>query len=110
VLEEMRDNPDRGLDPLLVKALINVTGIYPVGTLTILDTHELAGGHGAEPDPSQLHLPMVKVIYNASGASRWPTRSRWTWPRSPPAGHPDRRIIKTTRADATASTWAAYFL
>ncbi len=42
VLKEMRDNPRRGFDPLLVKALITATGVYPIGTLCILDTHELA--------------------------------------------------------------------
>ncbi|MEQ1857724.1 MAG: HD domain-containing phosphohydrolase, partial [Longimicrobiales bacterium] len=38
VLQEMRDNPKRGLDTLLVKVLITATGVYPVGTLVILDT------------------------------------------------------------------------
>ncbi|MEX0907908.1 MAG: HD domain-containing phosphohydrolase, partial [Gemmatimonadota bacterium] len=38
VLREMRDNPRRGYDQLLVKALINVTGVFPVGTVAILDT------------------------------------------------------------------------
>jgi HD-GYP domain-containing protein (c-di-GMP phosphodiesterase class II) len=37
VLREMRDNPKRGYDPLLVKAFTNVTGVFPVGTLAILD-------------------------------------------------------------------------
>ena len=41
VLEEMRDNPRRGLDQVLVKAFINLSGIYPVGTLVVLDTFEL---------------------------------------------------------------------
>ncbi|HEY0304791.1 MAG TPA: HD domain-containing phosphohydrolase, partial [Longimicrobiales bacterium] len=42
VMREMRDNPHRGYDPLLVKAFINITGVFPVGTLCILDTNELA--------------------------------------------------------------------
>ena len=41
VMQEMRDNPRRGMDPVVVKAFINLTGIYPVGTLVILDTFEL---------------------------------------------------------------------
>src|SRR5690606_17942967 len=42
VMREMRDNPERGFDPLLVKAFIHATGVFPVGTLCVLDTYELA--------------------------------------------------------------------
>ncbi|MDO8667315.1 MAG: HD domain-containing protein, partial [Gemmatimonadales bacterium] len=42
VLKEMWENPKRGYDPVLVKAFINLIGIYPVGTMVILDTYELA--------------------------------------------------------------------
>ncbi len=38
VLRGMRDNPRLGLDPVVVKAFINLTGIYPVGTVVVLDT------------------------------------------------------------------------
>ena len=41
VLRELREDSDGGHDPVLVKALINLLGIYPVGTCVILDTHEL---------------------------------------------------------------------
>ncbi len=42
VLREMWQNPKRGYDAILVKALINLIGIYPVGTCVILDTFEVA--------------------------------------------------------------------
>jgi HD-GYP domain-containing protein (c-di-GMP phosphodiesterase class II) len=42
VLRELREDPDGCHDPVLVKALINLLGTYPVGTCVILDTHELA--------------------------------------------------------------------
>ena len=45
VMLEMRDNPRRGMDPVIVKAFINLTGIYPVGTLVVLDTFELGIVH-----------------------------------------------------------------
>ncbi|HEX2781328.1 MAG TPA: HD domain-containing phosphohydrolase, partial [Gemmatimonadaceae bacterium] len=45
VMQEMRDNPRRGMDPVLVKAFVNLTGIYPVGTLVVLDTFELGIVH-----------------------------------------------------------------
>src|SRR5690606_19392512 len=33
VLRGMRDEPERGFDPLLVKAFISMTGYYPVGSV-----------------------------------------------------------------------------
>mgnify|MGYP000674039468 CR=1 FL=1 len=44
VLKEMRDNPRRGYDPLLVKALITATGVFPVGTLAIGEAERAAKG------------------------------------------------------------------
>ncbi|MEK9500981.1 HD domain-containing phosphohydrolase [Gemmatimonadota bacterium DH-20] len=67
VLKEMRDNPKRGYDPLLVKALITSTGVFPVGTLVILDTMEMAVVAQVNPDPDKLHLPRVKVISDEMG-------------------------------------------
>jgi HD-GYP domain-containing protein (c-di-GMP phosphodiesterase class II) len=67
VLEEMRDNPRRGLDPILVKAFINLLGIYPVGTIVVLDTFELAVVSASNPNPEALSRPIVKIISDAQG-------------------------------------------
>ncbi len=67
VLEEMRDNPRRGLDPVLVKAFINLLGIYPVGTLVVLDTFELGVVTGANTNPEALSRPIVKIISDSQG-------------------------------------------
>ena len=67
VLEEMRDNPRRGLDQVLVKAFINLLGIYPVGTLVVLDTFELAVVSAANPNPEALSRPKIKIISDAQG-------------------------------------------
>ena len=67
VLKEMRDNPRRGFDQLIVKALITSTGVYPVGTLVILDTHELAIVSKTHSEIEHLHRPIVKVISDAKG-------------------------------------------
>jgi HD-GYP domain-containing protein (c-di-GMP phosphodiesterase class II) len=67
VLREMRDNPRRGLDPVVVKAFINLTGMYPVGTLVVLDTYELGIVHAVNPMPDMLSRPLVRVISDASG-------------------------------------------
>ena len=67
VMQEMRDNPRRGMDPVLVKAFINLSGIYPVGTLVVLDTFELGIVHAANPLQDMLSRPIVRVISDAMG-------------------------------------------
>ncbi len=67
VLREMRENRDLGYDPTLVKALINLLGVYPVGTCVILDTYEIGVVHSANPDLSQLHRPVVRIVVTADG-------------------------------------------
>jgi HD-GYP domain-containing protein (c-di-GMP phosphodiesterase class II) len=67
VMLEMRDNPRRGMDPVIVKAFINLTGIYPVGTLVVLDTFELGVVHAANPLPDMLSRPIIRVISDPNG-------------------------------------------
>jgi len=68
VLKEMWENPNRGYDRVLVKALINLIGIYPVGTCVILDTLEVAIVAGSNPDPSILNRPVVRIAIDTNGA------------------------------------------
>jgi len=96
VLKEMRDNPRRGFDPLLVKALINATGVFPIGTLVILDSLELAVVSGVNADPQRLHQPRVKVISDPMGV---PVSDPVTLDLSEldaSTGRPVKQIIKTT--------------
>ncbi|MGH7501237.1 MAG: HD-GYP domain-containing protein [Longimicrobiales bacterium] len=67
VMRVMREEPKRGFDQLLVKALINATGVFPVGTLAILDTFELAVVVARNPDTRRIHQPVVKVICDSMG-------------------------------------------
>jgi HD-GYP domain-containing protein (c-di-GMP phosphodiesterase class II) len=72
VLKEMWENPRRGLDPVVVKAFINLVGIYPVGTCVILDTYEVAIVHSANPDVSQVHRPLVRILTTPAGEPQHP--------------------------------------
>jgi HD-GYP domain-containing protein (c-di-GMP phosphodiesterase class II) len=67
VMKELRDNPRRGMDPVVVKAFINLTGIYPTGTLVVLDTFELAVVTATNPLPEMLARPVVKIISDPMG-------------------------------------------
>jgi len=95
VLREMKENPKRGYDPLLVKALISATGVFPIGTLVILDSYELAVVARTNPDPSLLHLPIVKIISDPMGV---PIADPVELDLSvdPPGGEARRSILKTT--------------
>lgn len=95
VLQEMRDNPKRGFDPLLVKVLISATGVYPVGTLVILDTHELAVVAEVNPDPDLLHRPKVRVISDPMGLPLSEPKTL-DLAQAGPDGAPAHHIIKTT--------------
>ena len=57
VLKEMWENPKRGYDRVVVKALINLIGIYPVGTCVILDTLEVAIVAAPNPDAPAAEPP-----------------------------------------------------
>jgi HD-GYP domain-containing protein (c-di-GMP phosphodiesterase class II) len=72
VLQEMRDNRRRGMDPAIVKAFINLLGIYPVGTLVVLDTFELAVVKASPADPEFLSRPIVIVISDEQGTPLHP--------------------------------------
>jgi HD-GYP domain-containing protein (c-di-GMP phosphodiesterase class II) len=67
VMKELRDNPRRGMDPVIVKAFINLTGIYPTGTVVVLDTFEIGIVHAVNPLPDMLARPVVRLISDAMG-------------------------------------------
>jgi len=96
VLQEMRDNPKRGFDTTLVKVLITATGVYPVGTLVILDSHELAVVAQVNSDPELLHRPKVKVISDSVGLPLSEPKTIDLAEADPATGAPRRQIIKTT--------------
>jgi HD-GYP domain-containing protein (c-di-GMP phosphodiesterase class II) len=67
VLRELWEEEHLGFDPVIVKALINLLGIYPVGTCVILDTLELALVYEANSDPDFVHRPIVRVLSDQDG-------------------------------------------
>jgi HD-GYP domain-containing protein (c-di-GMP phosphodiesterase class II) len=99
VLREMRENPRRGYDQLLVKAFINVTGVFPVGTLAILDTSEMAIVTGRNPDPSAIHQPLALVISDWMGVTLAQPVPVDLSEIDPATGKPRRAIIKTVDPD-----------
>lgn len=98
VMLELWKDESRGFDPVVVKALINLLGIYPVGTCVILDSYELALVHSANSDAAFLHRPVVRLLSDADGA--------WLEPAplvdladADETGQFQRSIIKVTSPD-----------
>ena len=65
VVMEMLKYSGTKFDPLLLKIFINVIGIYPTGTLLLLDTEELAVV--ISNNPEDIFRPRLRVIANRNG-------------------------------------------
>ncbi len=109
VLRELWEDPSYGHDPILVKALINLLGIYPVGTCVILDTFEVGLVHAANSDANHIDRPIVRVLGDSNG----------TWMDDPPLvdlaeteadGTFSRSIIKVTDPDKYMINVSDYFV
>jgi HD-GYP domain-containing protein (c-di-GMP phosphodiesterase class II) len=55
----LTENGDK-FDPILLKAFVNTVGMYPAGTVVLLDTNEI--GVVAEPSPHDIFRPKVKLV------------------------------------------------
>lgn len=108
VMQEMRDNARRGMDQVVVKAFINLTGIYPVGTLVVLDTFELGIVHAVNPIPEMLSRPIVRVISDDRGNLSHPGTLADLAEQSD--GVYLRTIIKTDNPDRYGIRVGDYFL
>ncbi len=66
-VRQLWENTSSGWDRVVVKAFINMMGIYPVGTAVILDDGSVAMVVARNPDERALHRPVVKVVVDGSG-------------------------------------------
>lgn len=110
VLREMWENPRRGYDPILVKALINLIGVYPVGTCVILDSFEVAVVSSLSPDRQQLNRPSVRVVLTAEGGIVAPPGELVDLSERSPDGGFLRSIVKVTNPDRYGIVVGDYFL
>lgn len=54
-------------DPIMLKIFINVVGIYPVGTLVLLNTNELGLVVKASTNPHTIQRPVIKIVSDSEG-------------------------------------------
>jgi len=64
-LNLMTNQAGKQLDPLLLQFFINMVGVYPIGTLVIMDSMEL--GLVYESNPGFVSRPRVLIIADSSG-------------------------------------------
>jgi HD-GYP domain-containing protein (c-di-GMP phosphodiesterase class II) len=108
VLKEMWENPRRGYDTVVVKAFINLIGIYPVGTCVILDTYEVGIVHAANADVAHVHRPIVRVVTTPDGAIQHPGFLADLSLKEPNGNFP-RSIIKVTSPEKYGLKVSDYF-
>lgn len=110
VLHEMWLNPARGYDPTLVKALINLLGIYPVGTCVILDSFEVGIVAGPSTDTEQLHRPLVRIAVDPTGVRLPPPGELVDLSVPQVDGSFSRTIMKVTSPDRYGLVVGDYFI
>jgi HD-GYP domain-containing protein (c-di-GMP phosphodiesterase class II) len=110
VLREMWENPKRGYDTVLVKALINLIGIYPVGTCVILDTFEVGIVAAPNPDGGQLNRPLVRLVIAADGGAIAAPGTLVNLAERNASGGYVRSIVKVTNPTRYGLTVGDYFV
>ncbi len=109
VLAEMRNNPKRGFDPVIVKGFINLLGIFPVGTLVVLDTFELALVQSPNPKPEAVSRPIARIVSDERGNVLYPGVLVDLTEQNAAGGY-KRTIIKTDNPDRYGINVGDYFV
>ena len=66
-LKFMMDKAGSIYDPVLMKLFINCVGVYPLGSLILLTTKEMAVVMESNPAPDKWASPLIKIISDAAG-------------------------------------------
>lgn len=66
-LSFMMKQSGMAFDPILLKIFINVVGVYPVGTLVLLNTREFGVVTKANPNTINIHRPHIRLITDSQG-------------------------------------------
>jgi HD-GYP domain-containing protein (c-di-GMP phosphodiesterase class II) len=108
-LQFMLEQSGKAFDPTLLKIFVNAIGIYPVGTLVLLDSNELAVVVQANPTPRKMARPRVKIITNSAG-DEIDGEVVDLAEREERSGHYRRSILKTVDTTKHGIDVSKYFL
>ncbi len=70
ILGIMLERAGKDFDPALVKVFINMMGIFPLGTLVLLNTNEMGIVLRTQEDPEMIDRPEVCLLSYSEGAYR----------------------------------------
>ncbi|MFQ5588621.1 MAG: HD-GYP domain-containing protein [Nitrospiria bacterium] len=66
-LRFMLSRSGKAFDPILMKLFVNAIGVFPIGTLVLLNTKEIGIVSSSNPNPEKGDRPKIRVILDASG-------------------------------------------
>ena len=66
-LNMMMEHIGTEFNPVILKAFVNMMGVYPIGTVVYLDTGEIGIVFNTNPDPRQILRPGIKLITDREG-------------------------------------------
>jgi putative nucleotidyltransferase with HDIG domain len=70
ILGIMLDRSGKDFDPALVKVFINMIGVFPLGTLVLLNSNEMGVVVKTQEDADLIDRPKVNLIYYSDGEYR----------------------------------------
>jgi hypothetical protein len=70
ILGIMLERSGKDFDPALVKVFINMIGIFPLGTLVLLNTNEMGVVTQIQEDVELIDRPKVCLVYFSEGEYR----------------------------------------
>ncbi len=95
-IRQLRESESGAYDRVLVRAFINMMGIYPVATLVILDSGEMGVVVAPNPNPKAVNRPLVRIIASAEGERIGNGPIRDLTEIDPDTGKPRRTIARST--------------
>jgi HD-GYP domain-containing protein (c-di-GMP phosphodiesterase class II) len=106
-LSVMIEKSDAVLDPYLVKVFANMIGVYPIGSLVMLDTNELGLVFESNKNPNFNNRPRVYIVKDSQGNN---TKVTVDLMDKDEQGNFKRNIIKTLDPNVYKINLAEYLL
>ena len=95
-IRQLRESETSSYDQVLVRAFVNMMGIFPVSTLVILDTGELGVVVAPNPNPAAIGRPMVRIVASSDGTRIGDGPIRDLTETDPDTGRIVRSIARST--------------
>ena len=95
-IRQLREAETGAYDRVIIRAFVNMMGIFPVATLVILDSGEMGVVVAPNPNPKALTRPLVRIIATAEGERVGDGPIRDLTERDPDTGQYRRSIARST--------------